>query len=130
SQASADIVRKVWPWVDAARLQVVPHQAEPLNAEPVVVRNTQVLHIGIVSQLGFHKGIDVIAALAKAIRRRGLDIRISVIGSVEAPVDSRVISQSGSYKREDLQRLIAESGANVMLFPSVWPETFSYVVQE
>lgn len=130
SQASADIVRKVWPWVDAARLQVVPHQAEPLNAEPVVVRNTQGLHIGIVGQLGFHKGIDVIAALAKAIRRRSLDIRISVIGSVEAPVDSRVISQSGSYKREDLPRLIAESGANVMLFPSVWPETFSYVVQE
>lgn len=130
SQASADIVRKVWPWVDASRRQVVPHQAEPLNAEPVVVRNTQGLHIGIVGQLGFHKGIDVITALAKAIRRRKKDVRISVIGSVEAPVDSRVISQSGPYKREDLPRLIAESGANVMLFPSVWPETFSYVVQE
>jgi glycosyltransferase involved in cell wall biosynthesis len=29
-----------------------------------------------------------------------------------------------------LTGLIEKSGANVFLFPSIWPETFSYVVQE
>lgn len=130
SRASADIAARAWPWLDASRLQVVPHRSEPLAAGPVQPGQTEVLHLGIVGQIGYHKGIEVIGELVRCIRQRGLDVRISVIGAVEAPMDSRIVSQTGPYKRDDLPRLIAESGANIMLFPSVWPETFSYVVQE
>lgn len=130
SNASAAILRKVWPELDEARMQVVPHQADALTEQPVVIRQARNLHIGIVGQIGPHKGIEVISELAKAIRRRKLKVRISVIGSVEARMDRQIVSQTGHYKREDMPGLIAESGANVMLFPSIWPETFSYVVQE
>lgn len=130
SHASTDIVRKVWPELNTTRLRVVPHEADLRNEQPVRVVNTAQLHIGIVGQIGPHKGVAVITALAAAIKRRKLNIRISVIGDVEASVDSAVVSETGHYEREDLPQLLADSGANVMLFPSVWPETFSYVVQE
>jgi glycosyltransferase involved in cell wall biosynthesis len=49
---------------------------------------------------------------------------------LEGSCDSNIVSQTGSYERSELVEKIEGSGANVFLFPSVWPETFSYVTQE
>ena len=56
--------------------------------------------------------------------------RIAVIGSLECAVNSRIVSQTGHYQPQQLRQLIVESGANIMLMPSIWPETFSYVTEE
>jgi len=37
---------------------------------------------------------------------------------------------TGPYDREDLPELVERHGINLFLFPSTWPETFSYVVSE
>ena len=72
----------------------------------------------------------VLQDLAAEIARRGLPVKITVIGSLHGRADAAVIRTTGPFARPDLPRLISESGANVFLLPSICPETFSYVTQE
>ena len=53
-----------------------------------------------------------------------------MIGEVESECDPLVVTQTGKYQHDQLSKLIESSGANIFFFPSIWPETFSYVVQE
>ncbi|MCA3161486.1 MAG: glycosyltransferase, partial [Burkholderiales bacterium] len=78
----------------------------------------------------FHKGSLFIQSLAREIGRHHADVKIVVIGTIEATSDPLVVTQTGPYRHDDLTGLIEKSGANVFLFPSIWPETFSYVVEE
>jgi len=41
-----------------------------------------------------------------------------------------VIKVLGPYKREELPDIIEREGIEMVLFPSIWPETFSYVTEE
>jgi glycosyltransferase involved in cell wall biosynthesis len=123
-----------WPdgpdWLQGKPIQVRPHEVEHLARRSITPSQSDTLVIGIVGQIGHHKGAAVVQHLAAAIAAAGGKERICVIGSVEAPVDGRIVRQTGPYQREQLAHWIEQSGANVMLFPSIWPETFSYVVQE
>ncbi|HQV89811.1 MAG TPA: glycosyltransferase, partial [Nitrosomonas sp.] len=40
------------------------------------------------------------------------------------------LNVTGRYERTALASAIEQSGANIFLFPSIWPETFSYVAHE
>lgn len=123
-----------WPdgtdWLQGKPIQVRPHGPGNLPQRTITPHQSDSLVIGIVGQIGHHKGAAVVQQLAAAIAAAGGAERICVIGSVEAPVDGRIVRQTGPYRREQLAEWIEQSGANVMLFPSIWPETFSYVVQE
>ena len=66
------------------------------------------------------------------IESRDLNVSISLIGKTDDDFDikSDHFFEFGEYRLEDLPKLAAESGADVFFFPSVWPETFSYVCSE
>ena len=130
SNNTAKIYQHAYPQLDAARISIVPHKVEYLKGKPPEITSTAELCLGVVGQIGFHKGSSFIQALAREIRRRQLGVKIVVIGSIEASCDAVIVSQTGPYQHAELPRLIEKSGANIMLFPSIWPETFSYVVQE
>lgn len=130
SQSTVDLVQRAYPQLPRSRFKVVPHTVAHLPSKVPQLQHIRDLHIGVVGQIGLHKGAYVVRALEQEIRWRKIPIRITVIGSLEVHCNSDIVSQTGSYQHGDLPRLIEESGANVMLFPSVWPETFSYVVQE
>ena len=53
-----------------------------------------------------------------------------VLGTLDIPFSSSRLTVTGEYKREELPDLIEAHGINMFLFPSIWPETFSYVVAE
>jgi glycosyltransferase involved in cell wall biosynthesis len=91
---------------------------------------TDKLNIGIVGEIGFHKGSHVVQALAKEIARNELDVTISVIGTLDIQCDSKVVRETGPYDHSQLVELIEATGPNIFFFPSIWPETFSYVTDE
>jgi glycosyltransferase involved in cell wall biosynthesis len=123
-----------WPdgpnWLQNKLILVRPHELLNRSQRTVVPAHPERLVIGIVGQIGYHKGAEVVQQLSAAIAAAGGEEQIRVIGSVEAQVDGQIVRQTGPYRREELAELIEQSGANVMLFPSIWPETFSYVTQE
>ncbi len=128
SDSSRHLLRRAFPQVEAGKIRVAPHALPPMRR--VRVRNTQSLCLGVIGQIGYHKGAAVVRDLAREIVRRGADARIVVIGALETEADRSVVRQTGSYQKDQLPALLEQEGVNVVLFPSVCPETFSYVVHE
>jgi glycosyltransferase involved in cell wall biosynthesis len=129
SASSHALLRRAYPSLTPERIRVEPHEATDFP-EPAAIDLGRPLHIGVVGAIGWHKGAGVLQDLAAEIARRGLPVKITVIGSLHGRADAAVIRTTGPFARPDLPRLISESGANVFLLPSICPETFSYVTQE
>ena len=53
-----------------------------------------------------------------------------VIGTLDGVPSSPRLEITGPYEREHLADLIETHRINLMLFPSICPESFSYVVEE
>jgi len=131
SEASALLLRRAYKqWPNWVTIEIKPHTLPSPPGAPIHLPRPTKMIIGVVGQIGVQKGCKIIQQLAQHIQAEGGDERIAVIGSMECPVNPRIVSQTGHYQRQDLRRLIVESGANIMLMPSVWPETFSYVTEE
>ena len=130
SNASRDLLLKAYPELRTDRISVVPHATSYFPSRKPQVNMSGDLHIGVLGEIGPHKGCAIVQALAEEIVRQKAGIRISVIGTLEADCDAAVVTETGPYEASSLVEMVEASGANVFLFPSIWPETFSYVVDE
>jgi glycosyltransferase involved in cell wall biosynthesis len=130
SDSSLKLLQKAYPALDSSRVIVAPHTVTYLTHGNINPSYTASLRIGVVGQIGYHKGAKIVRDLACEIKARGLNIQIVVIGTIEAQCEPSVVSETGPYRHDKLPELIENAGVNIMLFPSIWPETFSYVVQE
>lgn len=130
SDASKKLLLKAYSGIHDSRVSVVPHRVEHLPSYKPKLLHRAELCIGVVGQVSFHKGALFIQRLAAEIAKINPSVRIVIIGTIEAHCDKSVVSQTGPYEHSNLPQLIERSGVNVFLFPSIWPETFSYVVHE
>lgn len=109
-------------------IAVLPH--EPLSSlrTPVLPCDNRPMRIGIVGHIAYHKGSGIIRELAALLDENE---SIVVIGELE---DSAAlpanITTTGAYQRADLPDLLEREAVTCVLVPSVWPETFCYVLQE
>jgi glycosyltransferase involved in cell wall biosynthesis len=130
SNASRDLLLRAYPDLGTDRIDVVPHATSYFPARKPQVNMSAGLHIGVLGEIGPHKGCAIVQALSEEIIRQNASTRISVIGTLEADCDASVVSETGPYDASSLVDMVEASGANIFLFPSIWPETFSYVVDE
>lgn len=130
STDSLELLQKAYPTFDPSRAVVKPHRVEYFKYGPIKPSYTAALRIGVVGQIGYSKGAQIVQKLADEIKARKLEIQIVVIGAIEVQCEQSVVQETGRYQHDKLPALIESSGVNIMLFPSIWPETFSYVVQE
>ncbi|MBP1706931.1 MAG: hypothetical protein H6Q39_655, partial [Chloroflexi bacterium] len=88
------------------------------------------LKIGVVGDLGFHKGSQMVIDVAQVLAGKAPGTGITVIGKLdrEAPVQNLEIT--GPFQTADLPALLEKYGINMCFFPSIWPETFSFVCSE
>lgn len=127
SAPSAEIIRKIYPEA-AERIRLVPHK-------PLVAWQSQFapppggpMRVAVIGNINVTKGLDIVKELHGLL---GKDEKLVVLGGCEgfAPDSDKVVFH-GAYQREELPALLARYGVTVALVPSVWPETFCYVVQE
>lgn len=137
SSSSAAILRSAYDsridgvnWLQGKTIEILPHSVDYIQPISKAIISHDTLTIGVIGQIGIHKGSSFVRELANEIAAQGGDESIAVIGSIECYVDNRVVTQSGRYDKRELPSLISKMGVNIVLFPSIWPETFSYVVQE
>ena len=126
-QSSVEIVRKAFH-LEERKIKVVPHAINYFKCDrPIDIRGP--LHIGILGTSSHIKGGKVVRSLCEHIDGQNLKIPITVVGNsfVEMPPGVNV---HGSYVANDLPEIIGESGINVILMPSIVPETFSYTISE
>lgn len=112
------------------KISVVPHEINASFVSKPIIDFSQKLHIGVVGGINYQKGLKVVTDIAKDIRRKNLDIKITVVGVVDAVTPIEGLNVTGPYKHSDLPEIFEKNNINVALFPSVWPETFSYVTAE
>ena len=82
--------------------------------------------------LGPEKGVALLVACARDVRRRGLPLRFSVVGytSMDDELLALGVDLTGPYDRDEVATLLARADADLAFLPSLWPETWSYVLTE
>ncbi len=91
-------------------------------------------HIGVLGAIGPEKGARLLESLVERIRQRRLPLRLVVIGYTDR--ESRhqssdaALTIHGAYRGEEIAGLCDHYRIALMLFPTIWPETFSYTLSE
>ncbi len=129
SQTTKDIVERVYSLGD--RLTVQEHMPLAVFTEKFTPPTApESMELAFVGNFVPQKGSDTIYELAELFIAKGIKARIHIFGLSGVNTPHPRIVRHGTYLRENLPVLFREQGIMAVLFPSVWPETFSYVVQE
>jgi glycosyltransferase involved in cell wall biosynthesis len=130
SEATRAIFIRAYPDLPQHNMVLRPHKLDYIpQAIPRIDLNAP-LHIGLLGNITKAKGAEILHGLSEEIIRRGLKIPITVIGSVDAEYQIPSVHETGRYTTDTLPQLVEQSGVNLFLFPSILPETFSYVIAE
>lgn len=94
-------------------------------------RNKDSRKIGILGAIGIHKGFEQIFQVASIAEQIGLDWEFIIIGNTcsdESLKNLKNIKIKGGYQDSELLQLIFNEHLDVLWFPAVWPETYSYTM--
>ena len=128
SWSSANLLRSVFP---NARVSVKPHEPPVrLRAPRHHVERSELPSVGVFGVITHAKGAGLLVRTAEEAARRGYLIEWHVFGTlaVEDPIPT--IKVHGKYSAEEMPALIERFGVSAAVFPSIVPETFSFVAEE
>jgi glycosyltransferase involved in cell wall biosynthesis len=131
SENSKKLILKAYKNLNSSKIVISPHTLLS-SIVSVKISNTKPknLTIGILGNISLSKGSLVLKELVDMIKVKNLDIKIIIFGSVDRYLDPLIVHCTGQYRHDQLPGLFDKFKPTVFLFPSIWPETFSYVVQE
>lgn len=121
---------RAYPALDPERISVIPHKMDYVPARLPKIDHKAPLVIGIMGEISAQKGALVVKEMLARIDRDHPDVRVVVLGTLDVAHKSDRLHVTGRYQRQKLVELVETHGINMFLFPSIWPETFSYVVAE
>jgi glycosyltransferase involved in cell wall biosynthesis len=130
SESTRRLLLRAYPSLEIGRISLVPHRVDYMPARLPKPDHSAPLIIGIIGHISVQKGALVVKDVVREIERKRQDIRVVVIGTLDAAPDSARLVVTGSYQHDDLVRLIEAHRINMFFFPSICPETFSYVIEE
>lgn len=130
SHASRQILLRAHPGLEAEKVTVVPHDLSHLRIRPVRLNDPGWPIIGVIGHISHYKGGQVVCDLARHIRATGGRARLVIIGTIDSSLDKEVATVTGPYRPEQLPRILETYGVNIGFFPSICPETFSFVTEE
>jgi glycosyltransferase involved in cell wall biosynthesis len=130
SASTRQLLLRAYPDLDADRITVIPHRVDYLPVRLPKLDHAAPLVIGVVGHISVQKGAMVVKEMLARINGDHPDVRVVVIGTLDVAVKSEQLRVIGTYRQEDLVELIEANGINMCFFPSICPETFSYVTEE
>ena len=130
SESTRRLLLRAYPDLEGGRISLIPHRVDYVPARLPKADHSAPLTVGIIGHISVQKGALVVRDMVRAIERDGHDIRVVVIGTLDAAPDSTRLVVSGNYQRDDLASLVEAHRVNMFFFPSICPETFSYVIEE
>lgn len=123
-----DVASRLSNYYPSVRVQIEPH--EPLRlptGRPPRGPLREVLVIGALSTV---KGYEVLLGLARSRAAADAGLRFTLLGYSpdDAALQAAGVRVLGRYDDATLAARIAELAPDLILLPSVWPETFCYVL--
>ena len=130
SESSKRIVLESYNNLDASKITVVPHDISYIKFTPIPGIDKLPLHLGIIGDCNADfKGRDIVKEL---INKYGDEVPITLIGADYRGqrINKNKVRYLGTYQRDELDNIIVREQISEVIFPSLWPETFSYLVSE
>lgn len=130
SESSKAILQKAYPKLDNKKITVKPHDTSYCTYSPITNMENLPLCVGIVGAItSDSKGKSVVS---KIIRCYGHEIPIRIIGTKawRYRIFRKKVKYLGPYKRDELREILKREKVTFVVFPSLWPETFSYLISE
>jgi GT2 family glycosyltransferase len=130
SNSSRELLLRAFPELPHTAISIVdPDYAIELSSVPLPP-SSKTLRIGVVGTMNTHKGSRVVLHLANFIRNNVIDATVTVVGAWNDTPPPKTMSVLGAYQRSELPAILENAKADVILFPSVCPETYSGTLSE
>ena len=122
--------------LDSKRVHVKPHELITRIHDVCIAPPTASMRFAVVGAWAEVKGSRMVLALAERLQKEHPNAQIYFYGRMidaeakDLPAKHSNIVFRGEYVAADLPSLFRRDGIGLVVFPSVWPETFSFVVSE
>lgn len=129
SQSSLGILLKVYPEL-ACKTSLEPHSVSwSRTAHKLSYANS--INIAVIGTLTISKGANIISCLANFCKNNNLEITIHIFGkNIDVIRPPQNVTLHGAYDKNKLSNLIEDNNIDIIIIPSIWPETFSYTTEE
>lgn len=133
---SHDTARRLLRYFPAAQIRTVRHldisapQALPRPQGQALSAHAN-LRVFILGGVSASKGGDVMEAVALAAARTQAPVELHLIGYPHRPMRTQPhasLTIHGPYQEEDLPLLLQRLQPDLVWFPALWPETYSYTL--
>jgi GT2 family glycosyltransferase len=135
---STDTADRLRRHFDRLQVAVQPH-AQTVPAGPLAppspprAEPNTLVRVALIGALGVHKGYRILLECAREARRRRLPLEFVVIGHTEndaALLKTGKVFITGRYSEGEAPHLLRRERPDVAFFPSVWPETWCYTLDD
>jgi len=82
--------------------------------------------VGVLGAVGREKGADYLEEIAKLSQLMGLNLEFVLIGYAYRSLSA--VEATGPYEVATLPKLIVEKEVDIIFYPALWPETYSYTL--
>jgi GT2 family glycosyltransferase/glycosyltransferase involved in cell wall biosynthesis len=123
---SRDVAERIGRHAPRARVCVMPHPEQGQSQD-----RRRLVKVLILGGLSHEKGLEFVRRCVDDAKRRDLPLFFVVVGHTGEAMDrfpDVPMAVRGQYREQDLERLIDLERADVALFASQVPETYSYVL--
>lgn len=110
-------------------IRVIEHGVDIEKHTAVSALSDKAFNVAFIGAIGPHKGYDLLAGLKSCLKKTKIKLHLFGLASSEIP-SSKIFTNHGKYKREDLPKLMSENNINLICLFSIWPETYSYTLTE
>jgi len=128
---SADTAERLNRYFAQPRIDVEPHVEDLTSIAPITPSpGPHPLRIAVVGAIGPHKGSAVLLGCARDAKARRLPLEFTVVGYTNIDEDLRKagVTITGKYEEGQIGRILQDASPDVVMLPSVWPETFCYTL--
>ncbi|AWK90279.1 glycosyltransferase [Azospirillum thermophilum] len=130
SRSALAVMRRAFALRDE-RVRIIPHLADHVTVAPLPPPPPgPVLRVAVVGGIGVAKGSRMLEAMVRLAEAHRLPVAFELFGNIDRPIGSAHFRDNGPYSPDQLPGLLAERGCHAVFLPSIWPETYCYVLDE
>lgn len=131
SKFTKDTFLKVYKdYVPRNKIKVLDIKLDYLRKVKIPHNPGKKINIGILGNIGEHKGANILYEIDKLIssEKKYKNIRLTIFGKNHGILKKN--NYMGEYEREDLPYLMEKHEINLIFIPSIWGETFCRTAEE
>lgn len=128
TESTKEIFNGIYPYLN---ISVIEHGYDIETYSKAEKKRGEMFNIAFVGSITKIKGLDLFLEFVKITK--GTNIKVHLFGTthkVAVKSDGVNFINHGSYKREELPKLLISNNIDVVCLPSICAETFSYTLSE